>query len=177
MNIKSLLPFRRYTIQTNLDRAEVGKRITENTQESRGIRLASFTTRYDRPYSGKITGNRFIISRNLNYRNSFQPVIKGEIGRDFGKTEVNIRMHPHGFVVIFMCTWLGLVGIGCISILVFCMAHFREVMQKGFSPFLLIPFGMFAFGYLMIYFGFTGEAKKTKAFLHELLEGEAESKM
>ena len=77
MNLKKYLPFENYTLATRLTVDEACMRITDNVYVKKGFRFLVFTNKTDRPYEGTITGNCFTITRIINYRNSFLPIIKG----------------------------------------------------------------------------------------------------
>lgn len=170
MIFKNVLPYENYVLTTRLSSDEVLKRIGDNIQQKQGFNLSTFSRNYTKPYTGQINGKAFTISRNIDYRNSFLPVITGQIATDLGQTQINIKMRPVIFVLIFISFWLGIVGLVCIGMLLAGLSHFRQLLQNGFSPMFLIPFGMFAFGCLLTYFAFKVESKKSKEFLATLLE-------
>jgi len=172
MFLKKFLPYENYVLTTRLSCDEVLKRIAENIEEKQGFNFSIFSRSYNKPYTGEIIGHSFKISRNILYRNSFLPVIKGQVSSYPRHTQINIKMRPVIFVLVFMTFWLGIVGVVCISTLLAGLLQFREVLQNGFSPMFLIPFGMFAFGWLLSYFGFKRESNKSKEFLARLLESD-----
>ena len=157
------LPFENFVLTTNLSVEEVRNRLANNID-------AKINTL--EPYEGSIVNNTFKIQRVITYRNSFLPVITGEISQARGMTEIKIEMRPVLFVLIFMGMWLGTVGIACIVILVATILTFPDIFQQGFSPASLIPFGMFIFGYLLVTLGFKYESSTSKEFLKTLFEAE-----
>ena len=157
MNVKNLLPFENYVLATRLSSEDVLKRIADNIKSHKS-------------YSGKITGESFTMSRNIAYRNSFLPIIEGYITTEYGQTRVAIKMRLNLFVLIFMSIWLGIVGLVSIGILFTILIGFRQIVQNGFPPMLLIPVGMFVFGSFLTYFAFKTESSKSKKFLAGLLE-------
>jgi hypothetical protein len=74
------------------------------------------------------------------------------------------------FVLAFITFWLGTVGLVCIGIIIAGLFKFKQILQTGFSPMILIPFGMFAFVYLMTILTFKYESKISTQFLLNLLE-------
>jgi hypothetical protein len=171
MNFKNFLPFDNFKLLTNLSVTEVQQRIESKIEPKKNFSF-SFSANRTKPYEGKLIDRSFEISRIINYRNSFLPVIKGHISTYLGKTEVAIKMRPVVFVLIFMSFWLGTVGLACVGITVTSILHFRQLLEYGFSPGALIPFGMFAFGYALLTIAYKAESKKSKAFLKQLLEAE-----
>jgi hypothetical protein len=170
MIFKNLLPFENYVLSTKLSVDEVLNRISNNIEKKQSFSFSTVGHSYTKPYTGQITGTTFTMIRNINYRNSFLPEITGQITTYLGQTQVNIKMRPAIFVLIFISLWLGIVGLVCIGSLLAGFIQIRQVLQNGFLPMLLIPFGMFVFGSLLTYFAFKGESKKSQEFLDKLLE-------
>lgn len=155
---------------TKLSVDEVLRRLAENIQVKQGFSFTSFSRSYSKPYTGQIVGATFTMRRNTNYKNSFLPVITGQISTCFGQTQVNIRMRPVTYVLIFISFWLGIVGLVCLGLLFIGFLQFRQIIQNGFSPLLFIPFVMFAFGCSLTNFAFKREIENSKMFLASLLE-------
>lgn len=172
MNIKKYLPFEKYVLTTRLPIMEVIKRLNDNIEIRKGQRFSQLSNNSHKPYEGQITSSSFKMSRIINYRNSFLPEITGEITSFLGETQVSIKMQPVTFVLIFMSFWLGTVGLVCLGILLAGLSQLPQLFREGFSPFGLIPFVMFAFGFLLSSLAFKTETKKLKAFLEQLLEGQ-----
>ncbi len=175
MNFKKFLPVENYTLKTKLSVEEVRNPIANKIEPKKNFRFFAGKNNYSKPYEGKIAGNSFTINRIINYRNSFLPVINGTTGTFVGKTQINIKMQPLIFVLIFMSVWLGIVGIVCLWMIITAFIHIREIGQifeGGFSPIIFVPFVMFIVGSSITYFGFKFESKKSKEFLADLLEGE-----
>jgi hypothetical protein len=170
MNFSAFLPFENYMLTTKLSVDEVLKRIADNIQQKQGFSFSTFSRNYTKPYTGQIIGTTFTMNRNINYRNSFLPVITAQITPFPGQTQVNIKMLPTTFTLIFISFWLGVVGLACIGTLFMGLLQFGQILRNGFSPIFLLPFGMFVFGYLLVYVGFKVESKKSKIFLANLLE-------
>jgi hypothetical protein len=171
MILKNILPFEKYVLTTKLSNTEVLKRIGDNIQQKQRFSFSIFCRNYTKPYTGQIIGTTFTMSRNISYRNSFLPIITGQIITFPGQTQVNIKMRPVTIVLIFISFWLGIAGLACIRTLLTVFLQFKQMPQNGFSSMLLIPFAMFAFGCLLIHVAFKGESKNSKEFLASLLEG------
>lgn len=172
IKLKKYLPFENYVLTTELSIDEVYKKLSDNIEPKKTFRISMFNNNSTKPYEGEITKNSFNISRIISYRNSFLPIIHGEISTFLGKTQINIKMRPVIFVLIFMSFWLGIVGLVCLVTLLFGLLSFSQILQKGFSPMLLIPFVMFILGSLLTNLAFKAESKKSKEFLATLLIGQ-----
>jgi hypothetical protein len=157
-------------LTTNLSVDEVLKRIADNIQHRQEPKFSTFSRNYSKPYTGEINSTTFTMTRNINYRNSFLPVIKGQIIPFLGQTQVDIKMRPTIFASIFISFWLGIVTLFCIGTLIAGLLRFRQILQTGFSPMFLIPFAMFVFGWLLLHFSFKKESKISKDFLATVLQ-------
>ena len=174
MNLKSLLPFERYTLVTTLKEEEVMRRLEANVSPKKSISLL-VVSRYgpkkdpaDKPYTGAITGPCFEIMRVINYRNSFLPIVKGEVIHFLGKTEIKVKSSPHIAVLVFSAFWMSVVLLICVAMLLAAIGDHSE----KFDPAGLTPFGMLVFGSLLFTIPYKIEAKKTKQFLLDLLDSE-----
>src|SRR5438270_8356589 len=94
MNLKQLLPLEDYILTTRLSVDQVCKRLADNIEPKRSFRFNTLFSNATKPYEGEIKGNRFRVSRIINYRNSFLPVIEGEVYQYTGKTQIHITMKP-----------------------------------------------------------------------------------
>jgi hypothetical protein len=165
VGLKRFLPIENYTLTSRLSAQEIHDKvyaIIPNKQ--RGVASAH-------SYSGTVGNHSFKISREINYRNSFLPVIEGKITESAGHTQIAVRMRLPLPVLIFLCVWMGLLSIPCLLI---GLAGFLYVTRHGFRPFepmLLIPFGMLLFGWALAFFAFKAESMKSKNFLEKLLTG------
>ena len=172
MNFKKYFLFENYVLTTRLPVEEVARRLAENIEPKRSFRFSLFSKGSNKPYEGQMLGNTFTISRIINYRNSFLPIITGHISAFSGETQINVKMRPETFVLIFISLWLGIVGLVCLGIILAGFFQIQEILQNGFSPMILIPFGMFLFGCLLTTLPFKVESKKSKEFLERLLDGQ-----
>ena len=173
MKLSRLLPFDNFKITSRLPVTEVQLRLAQSVQSKRPSLFTFAPHPNTKPYEGTITGNTFKISRIIDYRNSFLPIIKGEISTYLGKTEISVRMRPIVFVVIFMTFWLTMTGLVCLGILFFAIVSLKKASPQNFEPILIMPFAMFAFGYALIMFCYKRESNNSKKFLINLFEGTA----
>ena len=161
------LPFENITYHTKLESEEILKRINEIIEPQKTFRMTGiFGSSNHRPYEGNVNGNSFSMTRIIGYRNSFLPRINGKIEKDFRKTEVNVKMRLHPFVLVFMFVWCGGVGFGFLAFLA------ASIGKGAFDPAILVPLGMLLFGYGLTTGGFKYESIKSKKYLAELFEAE-----
>ena len=105
MIFKIFLPFENYILTTKLSVAEVLNRLANNIENKQGLSFFNLSRTYTKAYTGQIIGTTFTMSRNINYRNSFLPVITGQITRYLGQTQIKIKMRPVIFVLVFISLW------------------------------------------------------------------------
>jgi hypothetical protein len=172
MHLKKYLPFENYTLATRLTVDEVHKRITDNVAIKKAFRFLVFSKRPDKPYEGQITRNSFSISRIINYRNSFLPIIKGDVETFAGQTHIKIKMRPPLPVLIFISVWLSITGLVALVMTLILIAKLTRQLPPDLSPLNIIPFVMLFFGVALCYFAFNKERKIAKTFLQDLFEAE-----
>ncbi len=112
------------------------------------------------PFIGRVEGNTFRFRRDIDYRNSFLPQIRGVVTRGPGGTVLRVSMRLHPFVAVFLTLWLAGVGAG----LAFAVSRMKQV-----SVGVVVPAGMFVFGLGLAYFGFYPEARKARRILEEAI--------
>lgn len=132
------------------------------------------------PFRGWIEGRHFKITRvlgtflGLPYRNSWQPVIIGDIAPTAEGTEIRARMRLQTFVGVFTAVWFGF-------LVCFVGAMLWAAATQGFGPSigrdgraqggagvgLAVAFGMGLFAYSLVRVSFWSEVRKAKAALRE----------
>ncbi len=114
------------------------------------------------PFIGRVTGNDFTLCRDIRYRNSFLPRIRGHVGSCPSGTRVDITMSLHPLIVMFILVWFGAVGSAAVGML-----------THGKTAEALFPAGMCVFLVLMTVAGFYPEAIKARRILEEKLRSGA----
>lgn len=166
--IKKILPFEKLIYRSNLTKEELLAHLQNEIEAEKSFGFGSKSFSYSKPYIGKVYNNTFEIKRAINYRNSFLPVIQGEIQNDINGSKINIRMQLIEIVKIFMIIWLGGVFIACLATSYTLIFTNDLNSESGF--FMYIPFFMLALGILMVYFGFKIESKKSTKDLEGILK-------
>jgi hypothetical protein len=105
------------------------------------------------PFIGSVDEDSFKLSRDIRYRNSFLPLIRGHVLATPTGTQINVAMFMHPLVAVFMTFWLGMAGAGT-----FAIYSAKEASSS-------IPAGMFLFGLALMCGGFFPEAFKAKRIL------------
>ncbi|CAM3386775.1 hypothetical protein FLLO111716_07605 [Flavobacterium longum] len=157
------LPFEKLTYSTKLSREEALAKLAENIAPEKPFGFGTPKTAYDKPYVGQCNGNAFNVKRAIGYRNSFLPMIKGEVVSDISGTKVQVTMRPNVLVLVFMAFWMTGVGAACVFTVF-------SANKQDLSVFSFIPFVMLFFGIGMLYGGFKIEANIAKKDLARILE-------
>jgi Cytochrome oxidase complex assembly protein 1 len=87
------------------------------------------------PFLGSVEGLSFRIRRNIQYRNSFLPLIRGRIVPAPTGSRFNVFMFMHPFSFIFMLVWFGLVGYSEWKVA-------DANIARSYLPLLMIVFGL-----------------------------------
>lgn len=155
-----LLPFKNLRITTDLSFPKVLQRLDEVVDSPKKFRITlPFGSLPPKPYEGTIYGKTFQISRVISGRNSFIPLIEGEIyPQPFG-CYININMSLHKIVLAFMIFWLWTTG----SIGIFAL--FAWFVEPSIGPIFIPLLGMFIFGLLLCVIPFKIEVKMATKFL------------
>ncbi len=166
-------PYERLMIKSPLSKLEAIHRL-DNVMEPR--RYFRFFGAREKPYQDKREDSHFEISRIIGYRNSFLPMIKGDVESEINGCSIFISMQPHILVIIFMLFWLGIVGFFFLGALASFLSSLGQTSAADSSS-LPVLGGMFVFGYALLLGGFKFESVKSKKFFQELFEGEAVEEM
>jgi hypothetical protein len=161
------LPSENIILKTKLNKEQAISKLNENIEAEKSFGFGAHNHNYSKPYIGQINGNSFEVKRAISYRNSFLPIIKGEVLSESDSIKVSLNMKPHSFVVAFMALWLSGAAFGCI------VSTFALFTQE-FTPFFLIPFGMLIFGIALILVAFKAESAISKKDFVKILEAEIE---
>jgi len=176
MNLKKYLPYENYILTSSLNKEEITNRLQENVSlKYYSTFQKKQNTISEKPYEGTIDENKFLINRVIDYRNSFLPVISGEITSKLSGSEIHIKMQLNTFTKIFISIWLGIISLVCIGMTFALIINFSKIANQEFRPASLIPFGMLAFGLLLTILSFKAESSKSKIFLEKLLEEKVKS--
>jgi hypothetical protein len=164
------LPFERLTLRSDSPPDVVEARLT------RMVATAWFSvTAPPEPFRGSVRGRHFKFVRvlgtflGLPTRNSWQPVIVGDIVPVSGGTEVRVRMRLQAFVGGFTAFWFGALLFGGAMLL-------RAALLEGFGPSgrargagvgLAVVGAMLLAGYALVSVSFWTEVRKARRALRE----------
>uniref|UniRef100_B8HTG1 Uncharacterized protein n=1 Tax=Cyanothece sp. (strain PCC 7425 / ATCC 29141) TaxID=395961 RepID=B8HTG1_CYAP4 len=98
-----LLPYDRFSLETTAPLEVVRERLASQVEPPKNLRWPS---RNHLPYQGQVGEDGFTISRVLDYRNSFAPIIWGRFACSETGTIVQITMGLHSAVAVLLSLWL-----------------------------------------------------------------------
>lgn len=163
--MKRILPFEKITYRTRLSKNQVLDRLNTNIEPKRIFNL--FGKPYTRLYTGIVRDDSFKIERVIQYRNSFRPVITGNVYTDYKGTAIDVKMKMVTPVLVLTTIWF-------IGILIGCIATTIMMMNDGVTIPMLIPHLLLVLGIVMVTGGFKMETSKSKNDLSNILEAEIE---
>ena len=159
------IPYTRFSLKTYLRADEAEQRLAEHI-ESRKLRLG--LSRDHKFFTGKIENRQFTINRIIHYRNSFLPVIIGQIHDDLNTSRIEITMRLSYLVIGFMALFIPFWAYMSFGYLI------SPVGISDWGPFILF------FGFLLLFYGismifFNYEANKARRYLEEIFRENSEN--
>ncbi len=152
-----LIPFTQFEIKTSLKPRKVRQKLESVIDPRSYLR----TTRDHAFFEGVVEQNSFNIRRIVHYRNSFLPVILGNIQDKSDHTLIHIRMRLHGVVITFLIIWL--------LIVIFSGLAFDSALFS--NPRLSIMLLLIPLIYAISIFSFHREARKARIYFEVLFLG------
>ena len=119
-------------------------------------------------YKGYVYEHNFVITRIINYRNSFLPEIRGKVYEENGQTYILINMQLIGLVKAFIILWLAGTGTACVGVIAETVKDLKSVIS--WYAITIIPFGMLASGCILAVIPFKVESGRSKKFIQQLFE-------
>lgn len=161
------LPYENYSLVSVLPPDEILTRIEKNIEATKESTFFKYWSNSLKPYRGEINGNAFTITRNIHYRNSFIPVIRGTVSKQFDGSEIRIKMHPSLLVCVFLFFWLSFWA-KFISLPLII----KQISTNTLELMTLLPIGMLLAVYILVMVGFKAESSQSKQFLASLFDAE-----
>ena len=155
-----LLPYRTFTIESPLELTVAEARLRNAIQPTRWYVSSPRTA----PFEGVLDASRFDLQRVIQGRNSFLPVVRGEVESTPAGVRLVGTMRLHAVVIAFMTVWFGGVLVGCIAAL-------KSIASgEGFKASQLAPLGFLAFGIALVLGGFLPETHKALRELASIVD-------
>ena len=155
-----LLPYETVNYRTSLSKGEALNRLHAAIDTDKIWSLSFWKNCDDKDYSGDIDNDGFIITRRILGRNSFRPVIFGDIKEDGGGTIVSVIMRPHLMVIIVLFIFCFVIGGAMIGALSSHTGNPASLM------------GLILFVYILMMVAFTYEKLRSTKDLERILDAE-----
>ena len=94
----ALVPYQKFEIKTRLEQESARQKLAEIVEPRKLMRFG--LSRNHNLFEGEIEGTSFKISRIIHYRNSFLPILVGQIQDDLDASTLRIVARPHWFVIL-----------------------------------------------------------------------------
>jgi hypothetical protein len=156
----NLYPANRIAINSKLSTEEIQQRLSSRIDSSEGIFNISNASR---PFKGKIFENSFEIYHVINRKNSFIPVVKGEISTidKNSKIDITMKLSPLSLFLLVSFSFYLL-------FLIFQTLFINPAKSNNFSGMIMII--LFTAAYSLILNAFNKECRFAENYLSELFE-------
>jgi hypothetical protein len=154
------VPYQRLVIHSPFAPSEFVARLQAEVEPLRLFRNP--LSRNHKPYEGGVAGDRFEIERIIQYRNSFVPLVQGQVLAGSSGSRIEVTLRLRWLIVVFMGIWFGGLAIGWLALMS------RVILGRGAGLSIVAVSVMLGFGYLLLVGRFTVETRKAARFLEEL---------
>jgi len=155
-----LLPFDKYTIETNKTREEIVRELGYYTNSGT---IFTFLKARPRFFNGQIYYNTFKIGKNIYGRYSFLPIINGEIEENNMGCKVFIKVRTAGYTIPFFIICLGYVFLGIV------LGIYDWLSNGVFNGFFIAFETFFIFCYFFMMLIHKIPAKECKDMLYKII--------
>ena len=150
----TLIPYQRFEIKTRLSQEAARQKLQEIVEPRKLMRFG--LSRKHNLFEGEIEGTAFKISRIIHYRNSFLPILVGQIQDDLDASTLRITARLHWFILLF---WI---------FFAFAVAAGGLIAGDPSELWVILP--VFFFFYVVPTAAFNWELYKAQQVLNEQLE-------
>ncbi len=157
-----LIPYKRFVISTSLTVEEIVKIISDAILPRRT--LTTWHSSTTKVFEGKIDKQGFEIQKIIHNRNSFLPVLYGQIIPADRGSRIEIKLTLNILVGVFSVIWLSAMS-GA-----FVLLAITKTNNSASNEYLWAPFAAIGLFLLMLSLGFGSYAKETEDFITSLFE-------
>jgi hypothetical protein len=164
----ALMPFYRFRLDSPLSPEQAERNIALMTGVHPPVTFFAFGTgltghRSSAAFFGKVKNYSFNLQRNISYRNSFLPTIRGRIEAAATGAQITVTMFINSGAAVFISFWF--------SMLFWIAWKFIVVHRQGIPPMFAIIFSfMLVSGLLIVVGGFLTEALTARRLLKSILK-------
>jgi hypothetical protein len=156
----SLIPYTRLTIKTYLPAYEAEQKLAAHV-EPRKLRWG--LSRNHKFFTGTLENGKFNLNRIIHYRNSFLPIITGQIHDDLDTSRIEITMRLSYLVIGFMALFIPFWAFMSFGFLFSTGDSGGTVSFTAFFGFLVLFYGI-----SMIFYNY--EVNKARRHLEEIFQ-------
>ena len=160
--VRSNLPPQRMSIESNLTRDEVIRRLRGATDERRSPFGRGQT---DKWFRGVVGDPDFQLVRVIADMNSFLPTIEGRVESHGVGSRLTATLRLNGFTAAFMLFWFGFLTLFTVALAVVVLSSSDNALI------LLVPLGFYGFGFGLVMVGFGPEARRGRTLLEAVATG------
>jgi len=156
----NLYPLNKITVTSKLSSEEILQRLSSRIDYSEGIFNISNTSR---PFKGKIYDDSFEVNHVVNRKNSFIPIVKGEIStvENHSRIALTMKLSPISLFLLVSFSFYLL-------FLIFQTLFINPAKSNNFSGMIMII--LFTAAYSLILNAFNKECRFSENYLSELFE-------
>ena len=169
--MNNLLPKWSKTYYSTRPKAELMQQLESMTYKDSGWHLHLLGSD-GKPYRGSVGSDQFKIRPAISYRNTFLPVIFGEVSETDQQTVITVKVELSPMVKRFMFCWLSITLIHSVFSII-CMPWLIFQDEPLTSTFVStsVSLLMFVLGYFFMNMGFNMEKEGIISGLNILFEG------
>jgi hypothetical protein len=150
-----LAPFHRFDIISPLKRAEALAAVASRLEQRKWFRWRWPSAANDERFDGVVTESGFSVTRIMGYRNSFAPLVEGQVHESGRFSRIAVTMRPSVIVLV-------LLGVFAVIFSTVFISMDREMVLAGVF--------MLALLYVMVLAGFWFEANKLEQTLRKIFQ-------
>jgi hypothetical protein len=162
------LTYDSFIINTKMPPHEVRRIIGDLVEQKRWVWRWNLT----KPFRGEIRENTFKMYKAIRYRNSFLPIVCGEILTCHAGTMVRIIMRPCGFTIAFLCVFIGMMCFQILDGLGDWILYVAKIQPLDYASMDRLLFGMagICIIYLFSICGYKFESIRARSLLYEKMK-------
>ncbi|MBN2545541.1 MAG: hypothetical protein JXB50_07075 [Spirochaetes bacterium] len=162
----NLLLYKNVLLKSKLPYEKVIEKLNENTEQNNLLKRG----RIHKFFYGFINNDIFLITRIINHKNIFIPIIKGKIYKKDKETEINLKISPNFFLLGFITVlFLFMAAIIIIPIIKYNLNPDSLINYNPPLKTLTVITSVYLFFMIMGTITFNIETNKTLEFLYKLL--------
>lgn len=161
-----LLPSKKIIFHSALPPEELFHRLGQNICPKRYLEQNGST--YEKPFIGDLNEREFQMQRDINYSNSFLPVIIGKYAKHGSGSIIHVHFRLSRYVTAAIITFsvIILAGLG--------LLYFASILKSGFQGVIWMVIFIYTVFFFVFHQAFNYEVNRAKKLMREILIVESE---